>query len=207
MIPDEITALSLEKTVKKIDEQKKNKNITVEEWPPLPDDSWKWKLSNPAKELEEQLNALIRKFLIFRKSSSNNYNYFFQGDYVKEKTDVIVPLPKVRSYYFKQDDDAYVEVDIQAVRWSILISAKSNQTRKDFITREIKRISWHVRRAAWKYLRSNKKRISMMEYYGIVYTYPEAFGMTKKPELSLADIREYHEKCNTLSTAPGSAKL
>ena len=68
MLVDLLSALSLEKTVIKLDEQKRSRNVTVEEWPPLPDDSWKWKLSNPAKELEEHLNTLIEKFLIFRKS-------------------------------------------------------------------------------------------------------------------------------------------
>ena len=46
-----------------------------------------------------------------------------------------------------------------------------------------------------------------MEYHRIVFTYPEAFGMTKNQEISVADIREYNEKSINLSTAPGSAQL
>jgi len=71
-----ISTESLEKTVEKLDEERKRHNIAIEEWPQLPHGNWKWKLSNPAKELEAELNALIWRFLRFRKSASNNFSYF-----------------------------------------------------------------------------------------------------------------------------------
>ena len=39
----------------------------VEEFPPLPHDSWRWKLSGPAKELEHEFIFLVKRYLRFRK--------------------------------------------------------------------------------------------------------------------------------------------
>ena len=57
---------ALDKLVKKVDDKRKG---PAEEWPQLPDESWKWKLSPAAKELERELNILIQRFLLFRKSA------------------------------------------------------------------------------------------------------------------------------------------
>lgn len=39
----------------------------VEEFPPLPHKSWRWKLSLPAKELEHEFIFLVKRYLSFRK--------------------------------------------------------------------------------------------------------------------------------------------
>ena len=45
----------------------KDKEGDVEEFPPLPHKSWRWKLSLLAKELEHEFIFLIKRYLRFRK--------------------------------------------------------------------------------------------------------------------------------------------
>ena len=69
----------------------------VEEFPPLPHKSWRWKLSLPAKELEHEFIVLIKRYLQFRKfeyKKKHFLNTIFTVRHAEYKYFFFVPRPE-----------------------------------------------------------------------------------------------------------------
>ena len=64
----------------------------------------------------------------------------------------------------REYDDLRFELDEDKFRLCILLKAKSNQRRKDFIQSQIRVFAGHMRNAVWKCLKKNSKAVSMQQF-------------------------------------------
>ena len=111
-----------------------------------------------------------------------------------------MPTPEM---YF----DEYEELKKEGIRVAILINAKTNESRKDFIKREMHRFSRLMRVHVWQYLQKNRDVISMQEYACCLSIYPEAFGRKMDPETTQRQMDIEKSRCYQFDDKPGSARL
>ena len=70
-------------------------------------------------------------------------------------------------------DDPRYTLDEDAFRMCVMIKAKSNQGRKDFIERMIREWSATMRETLWKCMKKNSKAVTMQEFAMYNALYPE----------------------------------